>query len=96
MSYALTITHETINEDYIEFQYEPDDKDLNRALAEVIAEAWFSESCKDKKLEEIIIKGLEELIENEEEVKKSMFNSFGVKDRLKEIFYDEAIEAYFD
>ncbi len=96
MSYELTITRETINKHYFQFEYEPHEEDLNQALAEIIAEAWFPELIKDEKTNEMIIKGLIDLIENEEEIKKSIFNSYGVKEQLKEIFYDEAVEAYFD
>ena len=96
MSYELTITVETINEDYFQFQYEPGEEGLNQALAEITAEEWFSELIKDEMTNKMLLKGLKELIENEEEVKQSIFNSFGVKDKLKEIFYDEAVKAYYD
>ena len=95
-TYVLTITFETIDEDYFQFDYEPDERDLNRELADIVAEDNFPELYKNEETRKILVEELENLIYNEDDVKDAFFEMFGVKEELRARFYDEAVEDYFD
>ena len=84
------------DEDYVDYEYEVEEKALCEALAKITAEWWFTESCQDAKLKEIIVKGLTDLIDNEDEVKDAIFNMDGMREALEEHFYNDASDEYND
>lgn len=82
------------DEDYVDYEFEVEGLALCEALAKITAEWWFEESCKDPKLKEVIVKGLTDLIYNEDEVKDAIFNMDGMREALAEHFYDDALNEY--
>ena len=82
------------DDNYVDYDYEPEDLTLCEALAKTTAEWWFTENCKDPKLKEIIVKGLTDLIDNEDKVKDAIFNMDGMREALAEHFYDDALNEY--
>lgn len=90
MAYDLTIS-----DDYIDFDYEPNEDELNQALAEITANDWFPEAENNEEMKSIIVKGLKGIIENNDDVKSAIFDMFGVKEYLQnEVFYDKAWDEY--